>query len=361
MTLDNVSAELRLDYTFTKGNSKLNAYKEKVKHELLELYNHALLHNTARDPKAIKNLYISQNRVYYLLEVFQTFINTKLKPRLEKGDLSWATFEKYPSLYNHLADFLDTRRMGDIDLQSVDAAFIDDFDSFLRQFNAHNTAMKNLSRLKAVTTYAFKIKKYMLHDPFATVKLTAKKTTPTVLTETELLAIVQKKMVIPRLDQVRDLFVFQCFTGLAYADMKRLDKNWIENEEIIRISRQKNDEPTVAYMYQIAAKILNKYNYQLPVTSNQKMNAYLKEIADICGINKKLTTHVARHTYATTVNLNNGVSLETVQKLLGHATIKQTQHYAKLTTEKVMKDCKVNGTKVNQIYGKPKQTSFFDN
>jgi site-specific recombinase XerD len=361
LTLDKVCAEVRLEYTFTKGNSKLGAYKDKVKGELLDLYNTELLAGRPSDPKTIKTLYLSKNKVFFLLEVFQAYINNKLKPRLEKKDLSWATYEKYPSLYNHLADFLDARGSGDINMQMVDAAFIDDFDSYLRQFNGHNTAVKNLSRLKAVTTYAFKVKKYILHDPFATVKLTAKKTSPTVLTETELLAIIQKKLVIPRLDQVRDLFLFQCFTGLAYADMKKLDKNWIENEEIIRISRQKNDEPTVAYMYQIAAKILNKYNYQLPVTSNQKMNAYLKEIADICGINKRLTTHAARHTYATTVNLNNGVSLETVQKLLGHATIKQTQHYAKLTTHKVVKDCKVNGDRVNQIYGKPRQTSFFDN
>lgn len=361
LTLNNSCAEMRLDYVFTKTNSKLGTYKDKVKAQLVDYYNSALLLGHPADPQTIKTLYLSKNKVVFLLEVFETYIATKIKPRLDRKDITHTTYDKFNTVYNHLKDFLDTREMGDINLQLIDIGFIDDFESYLRQFNNHNSCVKNMMRFKAVMTYALNIKKYILTDPFATVKLTSKKTNPTVLTETELTAIVKKKLVVQRLDQVRDVFLFQCFTGLSYADMKRLDRKWIENEEVIRISRQKNDEPTVAYMYQIAVNILRKYDYKLPVNSNQKMNAYLKEIADICGITKNLTTHVARHTYATTVNLNNGVSLETVQQLLGHSTIKQTQHYAKLNTSSVINVCKNNNSKISEIYGTPTQLNFFDN
>ena len=141
--------------------------------------------------------------------------------------------------------------------------------------------------------------------------------------------------------------------------MRNLRQEWIERE-IIKTNRQKNGEPTVTYMYQCAELILKKYNNALPVVSNQKMNAYLKEIADICNISKRLTTHVARHTYATTVNLKNGVSLQTVQKLLGHATIKQTQHYARLDDRDVKNHCKKASKRVNKLYNLGEQLSFFD-
>ena len=141
--------------------------------------------------------------------------------------------------------------------------------------------------------------------------------------------------------------------------MRKLKQAYI-SDQIINTNRQKNGEPAIAYMYQLAEMILKKHENRLPIVSNQKMNAYLKEIADICNISKRLTTHVARHTYATTVNLKNGVSLQTVQKLLGHATIKQTEHYARLDDSDVKNVCKRASRKVNKLYNLPEQLSFFD-
>lgn len=361
LILNSKITELRLEYAYTsEKDSKLGYYKKTVETELLNLYNNQIMQHKPTDPHTIKTLYLFKNKVYYLLETYWDYLTNKLKPKLIKQDISAATYQQYDCVYNHLKDFLNTRGMDDINLQRVDAAFIDDFDNFLRQFNAHNTACKNLAKLKCITTYAYKVKRYIPTDPFAQVKLTRKKVQTTFLTETELITLIQKKFVVQRLEQVKDLFLFQCFTGLAYCDMQRLEESWVENDQLIRLNRKKSDEPVIAYMYQMAAFILNKYDKKLPVVSNQKMNAYLKEIADLCGINKSLTTHVARHTYATTVNLNNGVTLEVVQALLGHATIKQTQHYAKLNTRRVMDVCKDNSKTVSQIYGTPTQLRFFD-
>jgi site-specific recombinase XerD len=330
-----------------------------VQTDIHELYNTRVVREQPADPQTIKQLYLGKVKVYYVLETFRDFIDRKIKPRVQKKDVGFATLEKFECVYEHLKDFINARGRKDVTWQMVDTVFIEEFDDFLRQFNGHNTAMKNLYKFKTVTTYALKVKRYLLEDPFATKSLTLKKVFPTSLTETELIQLIKKKMSVQRLDQVRDLFLFQCFTGLAYIDMKNLRTEWIE-QQIIKTSRQKSGEPTVAYMYNCAEMILKKYSNVLPIVSNQKMNAYLKEIADICDISKRLTTHVARHTYATTVNLKNGVSLQTVQKLLGHATIKQTEHYARMDDSDVKSNCIKASKKVNKLYNISEQLSFFD-
>jgi site-specific recombinase XerD len=359
LTLNKQSAEIKLDYIVTPEDSKLSLYKKTVQTDLYELYNTRVIREQAADPQTIKQLYQGKVKVHYVLDTFRDYIDRKIKPRMQKKDIGFATLEKFECVYEHLKDFINARGRKDATWQMVDSVFIEEFDDFLRQFNGHNTAMKNLYKFKTVTTYALKVKRYLLEDPFATKSLTLKKVYPTSLTETELIQLIKKNMSIQRLDQVRDLFLFQCFTGLAYIDMKNLRTEWIE-QQIIKTSRQKSGEPTVAYMYECAEMILKKYNNVLPIVSNQKMNAYLKEIADICDISKRLTTHVARHTYATTVNLKNGVSLQTVQKLLGHATIKQTEHYARMDDNDVKNSCKKASKKVNRLYNVSEQLSFFD-
>lgn len=358
MTCNNHSAEIKLNYVVTGSEAKMNLFKEQVQNELLDLFNTQRLKEKPSDPQTIKQLYLYKARQYFVLETFKDFIDRRIKPRVEKKDVGRATLEKFECVYEHLKDFINARGRSDVPWQMVDATFIEEFDEFLRQFNAHNTAMKNLYKFKTVTTYAWKVKKYLAEDPFAVKSLTLKKVHPTRLTETELVTLIKKRMAVERLEHVKDLFLFQCFTGLAYVDMKNLKQEWIDST-IINTNRQKSGEPTIAYMYQLAEIILKKHNNKLPVVSNQKMNAYLKEIADICNISKRLTTHVARHTYATTVNLKNGVSLQTVQKLLGHATIKQTEHYARLDDNDVKDVCKRASRKVNKLYN-PEQLSFFD-
>ena len=153
---------------------------------------------------------------------------------------------------------------------------------------------------------------------------------------------------------MKDIFLFSCFTGLAYIDVKKLTKNnvsiGIDGEKWIYTNRQKTDTRSNIPLLPIAAGIITKYKDHpqclnegklLPILSNQKMNSYLKEIADLCGITKELTYHIARHTFATTVTLTNGVSIESVSKMLGHKSIKTTQHYAKILDSKVSDDMKM--------------------
>lgn len=360
LTRDNRSCEFKLDYKFTQSNNKLGYYKEQVRDQLLELYNNQLLRKEACDPAHIKTLYLTRTRRYYLIKCYEDYLEKVIAPRVKTKDIGGATKEKFEVVLNHLKDFLDARNMQDIDLQLVDTAFIKEFDDYLRNFNGHNTAKKNLGRLRSVLTWVRDTKKYMSHNPFVTVKLTQKKVKTTYLTDTEILLLINKKFDIDRLSEVRDIFLFQCFTGLSYIDVKRIDKNWIENQ-VIRLERQKNDEPAIVYMFDMAMLIMDKYGKELPIVSNQKTNAYLKEIADLCRIRKRLTSHVARHTFATTVTLNNGISLEIVQTLLGHATIKQTEHYARLNSYRVLQECKQKEHMINQKYVKAAQMSIFNN
>ncbi len=179
------------------------------------------------------------------------------------------------------------------------------------------------------------------------------------MTEKELQILVEKEFRIDRLNHVKDIFVFCCFTGLAYADVKKLSKNnlvlSITGDQWIKINRSKTDTRSNIPLLPIAQAIIQKYadnsvlsenERLLPVLSNQKMNAYIKEIADLCEINKNLTFHLARHTFATTVTLSNGVPIESVSKMLGHTSLKTTQHYAKILDRKVNEDMQILKSKL---------------
>jgi site-specific recombinase XerD len=167
----------------------------------------------------------------------------------------------------------------------------------------------------------------------------------------ELALMASKKLVSDRVRQVRDIFLFSCYTGLAYADVKKLKRSelvtGLDGQKWIYTSRQKTDTDSRIPLLPQALRLLVQYEDHpqcvndgllLPVLSNQKMNSYLKEIADACGITKELTYHIARHTFATTITLANGVSIESVSKMLGHTNIKTTQHYAKILDAKVSAD-----------------------
>jgi site-specific recombinase XerD len=163
-----------------------------------------------------------------------------------------------------------------------------------------------------------------------------------------------KRFLMERLGQVRDIFLFSCYTGLAYADLQKLTpleiSTGIDGGKWIFTRRQKTDTPSRIPLLPMAQQILERYidhplfrekDKVLPILSNQKMNQYLKEIADACQINKHLTFHIARHTFATTITLSNGVPIETVSKMLGHRNLKTTQHYAKILDRKVSQDMQV--------------------
>jgi integrase len=213
----------------------------------------------------------------------------------------------------------------------------------------HNATMKYLANLKKIVLICVK-NDIIAKDPFFAFKFAKHEVDRIALTEHELRTVANKVFEIPRLEQVRDIFLFCCYTGLAYADVAKLSKMDIiegrSGEMWINIKRQKTDSASRIPLLPPALKLLKKYESQLerldkhllPVLSNQKMNAYLKEIGDVCGIVKPITFHLARHTFATTVTLSNGVPIETVSRMLGHRSLKTTQLYAKVLDKKVSDD-----------------------
>jgi site-specific recombinase XerD len=205
-------------------------------------------------------------------------------------------------------------------------------------------------------------KGWLKSDPFIELRLIKDDVIRVALTKEELNTIANKTFITERLNNVRDIFLFSCYTGLAYVDISNLRRSQIikgiDDIPWINIQRQKTGTPSRLPLLPVALEIMNKYKdhpkcidkgHVLPVLTNQKMNAYLKEIADICGITTNLTFNIARHTFATTITLNNGVPIETVSKMLGHKSLQQTQHYAKILDSKVSEDMNILKSKLSLL------------
>ena len=186
---------------------------------------------------------------------------------------------------------------------------------------------------------------YIKDDPFLNYEIKLRDVHRGYLTMDELKLVINKKINIKRLDLIRDLFIFASFTGLAYSDLKSLQRKhlYMFNGYLwLRINRGKTNQPSTMKLFDIPRQLIEKYdnpdsNYIFPVPSNQKVNAYLKEIADICSIEKNITFHCLRHS-AASLALSNGMPIESVAKVLGHKNIRTTQLYAKITDMKLSKD-----------------------
>ena len=292
-----------------------------------------------------------EERQYTLKEIFKHH-NEQLKALIGK-DCSKATHRKYCTTFDHTVTFLEWKfKKSDIELSNLTYSFITDFEFWLKSVKNcnHNTALKYISNLRKIINLCLK-NGWLVRDPFVGFKMSKKEVIREILTEEELQALISKKIQNVRIRQVRDIFIFSCFTGLAYIDAKRLKRSeiviGIDGERWIYTKRKKTDSPTRIPLLPILQDIMEVYkdhpqclneNCLLPIPSNAKLNAYLKEVADICSINKHLTFHIARHTFATTVTLNNGVPIESVSKMLGHKSIKITQIYAKILDRKVSED-----------------------
>jgi site-specific recombinase XerD len=239
-----------------------------------------------------------------------------------------------------------------INVSRIDHGFITEFEYYLKTVRqcSHNTSLKYITNFKKIVRICI-ANGWLNRDPFVSYKARLKQIDRECLTEQELTAIIEKQFDSVRLEQVRDIFIFCCYTGLAYSDVKKLSSEHIiigiDGERWIKLNRTKTDTRSSIPILPRASSILAKYANNLkcissgrvlPVLTNQKMNGYLKEIADLCGIRKNITSHLARHTFATTVTLTNGVPLESVSKMLGHKSIKTTQHYAKIIDRKVSDD-----------------------
>ena len=297
----------------------------------------------------IKNVYLGNfEKTDTFLELFSKY-NNDLKSLVGKTK-SKATYQKYEVTRKRFSNFLKSKyHRNDINVGELNHIMLHDFEIYLKTVAAcsANTTAKFLSLLKTIVLFAQRTG-MMTHNPFENYKITVKKVDRGYLTEEELTRILEKEFTIKRLEQVRDVFIFSCFTGLAYIDVKNLTQENIrksfDGEVWIMTKRQKTDVQSNVLLLDIPRRILLKYNGKLlngkilPVLSNQKTNAYLKEIADLCSINKEITFHLARHTFATTVTLAKGVPIETVSKMLGHTNIQTTQIYARITNSKISKD-----------------------
>lgn len=263
------------------------------------------------------------------------------------------TLERYKTSLKHTQEFLQWKfKVSDIEITEIDHAFIMDYDFWLRTVRkcGNNTTVKYIKNFKKIIRLCM-ANGWLDKDPFLNYKVKLKEVERAFLSQEEIQTIYEKKFVADRLTQVRDIFLFSCYTGFAYIDVKKLTKSHInigiDGDKWIFTHRQKTDTSTRVPLLPLAEELISKYENHpqcinsevlFPVLSNQKMNAYLKEIADVCGINKELTFHIARHTFATTITLSNGVPIESVSKMLGHTNINTTQHYAKVLDRKISDD-----------------------
>ena len=274
------------------------------------------------------------------LEVFD-YHNSKVKKTIGI-DYVESTYKKFEECKRLMKKFIRHKyKKNDLVLQNIKFIFLEDLDYYLKteRRQSQSTINKHIQRVRKIIKLAI-LEGFIDKDPFVFYR--PKRTTKELifLTSEELKLIEthqlrQKKLVI-----VKDLFIFCCYTGLAYADMSELNTKHIQvgfdGNEWIEMSRKKTKSKISIPLLPKPRDILLKYNNKLPKISNQKFNSYLKEIADIIGINKNLTHHIARKTFASTVLLYNGVPMEVVSELLGHSKITITQeHYAKVVKKKI--------------------------
>jgi site-specific recombinase XerD len=335
----------------------LNLYIDAIRARAYNKYTELLSLYDDVTPAMLRDaiLGINTSRAKFLIEEWEKFC-ADLKMMIGKGS-SYANFQKYNTCKNFMKDFLQKEyQTQDVSLKSIDRHLITQFELYLRTVRScnHNTATKYLQKFRKIVLIGFK-NEWIKINPFDGIKLNFTEVDRPYLTEQELTAIMERKFALPRLENVRDLFVFSCFTGLSYIDVQKLTKGEMEQTPDgrywIKTRRQKTNVKAHIPLLPIAISIINKYtdfkllsinDRVIPIISNQKMNAYLKEVADLCGIEKHLSFHVARHTFATTVTMMNGVPIETVSRMLGHKNIKSTQHYARIVDTKIGEDmCKL--------------------
>lgn len=330
----------------------LNAYLDTLEYKIYEIYRQLIEDGTEVTIEVLKNKINGvAEKERDILEIFQEH-NDKMSKMLGT-DYAPGTLGRYQTTLDHTRAFIAWKYKAEsFDINRLDYDFISEFEFWMKTFKqiGHNTTIKYLANFKKIVLICIK-KGWLSKDPFMAFKMTTKEVDRQALTPSELQNIANKDFDNERLEHVRDIFIFCCYTGLAYADVYKLKRSeiivGIDGEKWLSIKRQKTETPSRIPILPMAQRMLDKYsehpqclakNKLLPVLSNQKMNSYLKEIGDVCRVNKVITFHLARHTFATTVTLTNGVPIESVSKMLGHRNIKTTQQYAKIVDKKISED-----------------------
>jgi len=335
-------------------NKELNTYLEQLRTMMVQYYQELVINKAEITAEIIRNKYLGVDDSDMTLCKLIEYHNAVCKETLR-----WGTLKNYFTTQKYIELFLKEHyKVSDVFLTSLNYKFVADLELFLRKHTLianqrqmeNNTVMKHIERLKKMIQMAIRYE-WLEKDPFIAFQQKFHHVDRGYLTEEELKRIEEKSFSISRLQFVKDLFIFSCYTGLAYTDVMHLTPEHIQigvDKELWLItSREKTDTSVKIPILPVAMEIINKYRNNIkaqvqdrlfPNIANQKLNSYLKEIADLCGITKNITFHLARHTFATTVTLTNGVPIETVSKMLGHTKISTTQIYAKVIEKKIGED-----------------------
>ena len=342
---------------------ELNRFMATIRHKVNKIQHDLIEEGQTFTVHDVKDKYLGKDaKLKMLIQLFDE--HNQQMEKLVGVEFALGTYKRYHTTRSHVAEYIKSEyRKNDIPVQDVDLKFIKGFEYFLKVSKEcnHNSALKYVNNFKKIVRIAVG-NDWISKDPFYNYKVQFKIVEREFLSKEELQALIDKEIEGDRLNVVRDMFVLCCFTGLAYVDIQTLRPDEIyENADggfYIKSKRTKTDTGFTIPLLPTAMNIIEKYkdhpqavvkNCVIPVLSNQKSNAYLKEIADCCNIKKNLTTHLARHTFATTVTLTNGVPIETVGKMLGHKNLRTTQHYAKIIDSKVEEDMKVLREKLGQF------------
>ena len=339
----------------SRGGKDLNLYLDAISANILRIQRDLELDKKEVSAQIILNRYLGkeQSDRHTLMEVFRAH-NEKCRA-LSGISLAPGTVIRYETSLRLTEAFLRTTyKKEDCYLDEITHQFVEDYDFYLRTIRrcCHNTTTKYLLNFKKIIRIAL-AKGWMKKDPFAQVHFHFEPVEREFLEKQELKVLLNKEITITRLAQVRDIFCFCCLTGLAFMDVQQLKPEHlvadIHGKIWIRKARQKTKNMCNIPLLDEAQKIIDRYKDHpycqthgvlLPVCSNQKMNSYLKELADICGIRKNLSTHCARHTFAT-LTLASGATIDNVAKMLGHANVNMTRRYAKVLDSSIMRDMEV--------------------
>ena len=341
-----------------KGNKEearvINQHLDHIRNRLNEIYNELEKKGELVTAHALKENYQGKVINQHTLMGAFSFHNNHMKAQIGKG-YAKSTYTKFLTTQKLTKEFIQNQyKKEDLFLSELKHQFITEYELYLKTVRncAHNTAMKYLTNFRKIINQAL-VNEWIEKDPFVKFKGSKQEVKRDFLSEEELERIANKTFSVNRLNIVKDTFLFCCFTGLAYVDVAYLKPDniatGIDGEKWLFVDRKKTGSSSNVPLLPPALSIIEKYKNHpdasnkgllLPVISNQKLNAYLKEVADLCNIKKHLTFHVARHTFATTVTLTNGIPIESVSSMLGHKSIKTTQIYAKVVQKKVSDDMK---------------------
>lgn len=357
----------------TRSEKDINEYLDTFMVAIQKRYIDTMLRDADLSSHMIKSSLLNapeDGAIKNILELCDLFIQ-QYETLVSTQGYGKEAFFRYKVLRNRLSEFIQDRyKVRDLPLSVVDRKFLDNLYLWFRTKHElnNNTTVKTLHRFSSIWKMA-RDNGWVSCDPFKLQKLHLDKVDRGYLTEEQLETLYKKEFASDRLEKVRDFFIFSCYTGLPYIDLYKLNydqiKVWGDGSTWISIVRQKTKVPSNIRLLEVPLRLIEKYRGQakdnkvFPVPSNQKMNDYLKEIGTVCGFPKELIFHMARHTFATTVTLGNGVPIESVSKMMGHTNIKTTQIYARITDQKVNNDMAILASKLDGRYDDllPKESS----